>query len=161
MLDQVEKRTNQLLTPYLPSFLVDWASASPDDRAREIDATVAFVDISGFTKLSERLAKRGKVGAEELADAINACFTRLLAVAYSHGGVLIKFGGDALLLLFTTDWVSFSIFDLWPVALIVAGLAILAHAFGFRAPGNMTLLLMANRFLAKPGLRQARRQPAS
>ena len=90
MLDQVEKRTNQLLTPYLPSFLVDWASASPDDRAREIDATVAFVDISGFTKLSERLAKRGKVGAEELADAINACFTRLLAVAYSHGGVLIK-----------------------------------------------------------------------
>lgn len=40
----------------------------------------------------------------------------------------------ALLLLFTTDWVRFSIFDLWPVALIVAGLAIVAHAFGFRAP---------------------------
>jgi predicted membrane protein len=38
----------------------------------------------------------------------------------------------ALLLLFTTDWVRFSIFDLWPVALILAGLAILAHAFGFR-----------------------------
>jgi hypothetical protein len=30
--------------------------------------------------------------------------------------------------------VRFSIFDLWPVALILAGLAILAHAFGFRAP---------------------------
>jgi predicted membrane protein len=40
----------------------------------------------------------------------------------------------ALLLLFTTDWVRFSIFDLWPVALILAGLAIVAHAFGFRAP---------------------------
>jgi predicted membrane protein len=38
----------------------------------------------------------------------------------------------ALLLLFTTDWVRFSIFDLWPVALILAGLAILARAFGFR-----------------------------
>jgi class 3 adenylate cyclase/tetratricopeptide (TPR) repeat protein len=103
MLDQLEKRTNQLLAPYLPSFLIDWISSSPGERAREIDATVAFVDISGFTKLSERLAKRGKVGAEELADAINACFTRLLAVAYAHVGVLIKFGGDALLLLFTGD----------------------------------------------------------
>jgi predicted membrane protein len=40
----------------------------------------------------------------------------------------------ALLLLFTTDWVRFSIFDLWPVALILAGLAFVAHAFGFRAP---------------------------
>jgi predicted membrane protein len=43
-------------------------------------------------------------------------------------------GAGALLLLFTTDWVRFSIFDLWPVALILAGLAIVAHAFGFRAP---------------------------
>jgi predicted membrane protein len=40
----------------------------------------------------------------------------------------------ALLLLFTTDWVRFSIFDLWPVALILAGVAIIAHAFGVRAP---------------------------
>ena len=30
--------------------------------------------------------------------------------------------------------------------------------FGFRAPGNKTLLLLANGFLAKRGLRQARRQ---
>jgi len=43
-------------------------------------------------------------------------------------------GAGALLLLFTTDWVRFSIFDLWPVALILAGLAIVARAFGFRAP---------------------------
>ena len=45
---------------------------------------------------------------------------------------IFAIAAGALLLLFTTDWVSFSIFDLWPVALILAGLAILAHAFGFR-----------------------------
>jgi predicted membrane protein len=45
---------------------------------------------------------------------------------------IFAIAGGALLLLFTTDWVRFSIFDLWPVALILAGLAILAHAFGFR-----------------------------
>jgi len=45
---------------------------------------------------------------------------------------IFAIAAGALLLLFTTDWVRFSIFDLWPVALILAGLAILAHAFGFR-----------------------------
>ena len=61
---------------------------------------MVFVDISGFTKLSEKLARHGKIGAEEMADAINRCFTELLAVAYEEDGSLLKFGGDALLLLF-------------------------------------------------------------
>jgi class 3 adenylate cyclase len=66
-----------------------------------IDGTCVFVDISGFTKLSEHLARRsGREGAEQLADAIGRCFERLLTVAYGHGGSLLKFGGDALLLLF-------------------------------------------------------------
>ncbi|MGA2522104.1 MAG: adenylate/guanylate cyclase domain-containing protein [Acidimicrobiales bacterium] len=73
----------------------------PGTLQREVPGTVAFVDISGFTKLSERLASHGKVGAEELSETINRCFVDLLAVAYAHGGGLIKFGGDALLLLFT------------------------------------------------------------
>jgi len=64
---------------------------------------VVFVDISGFTKLSERLASHGKVGAEELSETIGACFVHLLAVAYAHGGGLLKFGGDALLILFSGD----------------------------------------------------------
>src|SRR5207248_9461111 len=75
MLDQTQASANQLLAPYLPRLLADWVADSPEDLLREVDGTVAFVDISGFTKLSERLAKQGKVGAEELADAINTCFT--------------------------------------------------------------------------------------
>ena len=63
-----------------------------------------FIDVSGFTKLSERLARRGgREGAEQLADAIGGCFEALLAVAYGKGGGLLKFGGDALLLLFEGD----------------------------------------------------------
>jgi class 3 adenylate cyclase/tetratricopeptide (TPR) repeat protein len=62
-----------------------------------------FADISGFTKLSERLAARGRVGAEELTDAISRCFEELLAVAYDNGASLLKFGGDATLLLFTGE----------------------------------------------------------
>lgn len=61
---------------------------------------MVFVDISGFTKLSERLARKGKEGAEQVTEAIERCFTELLVVAYANGGGLLKFGGDALLLFF-------------------------------------------------------------
>ncbi|MGH2546804.1 MAG: AAA family ATPase, partial [Actinomycetota bacterium] len=70
-------------------------------RFRELDGSLALIDISGFTQLSERLAARGKVGAEDLAEAIGSCFTRLVGVAHANGGGLLKFGGDALLLWFS------------------------------------------------------------
>jgi class 3 adenylate cyclase/tetratricopeptide (TPR) repeat protein len=89
------------LTPYLPRFAIEWDLDAPSARWREFDATCCFVDISGFTALSERLARRGRIGAEELTDVLNHVFSRMLAVAYDHGGSLLKFGGDALLLAFT------------------------------------------------------------
>lgn len=100
-MSDLEGTQQESLRPYLPRLLIQWLSTSPASAYREVEGSVAFVDISGFTRLSERLGKRGKVGAEELTDAIGACFTRLLSVAYANGGGLIKFGGDALLLLFT------------------------------------------------------------
>ena len=89
------------LAPYLPKLVVEWFAAEPETTWRVVEGSLAFVDISGFTKLSERLARQGKVGGEELADTIGSCFTGLLAIAYAQGGGLLKFGGDALLLLFT------------------------------------------------------------
>ena len=59
-----------------------------------------FADISGFTKLSERLAGLGKAGAEELTFILNGTFTDLLGVAFTEGGDLLSYGGDALLLSF-------------------------------------------------------------
>ena len=70
----------------------------PDGRG-----SMLFVDISGFTKMSERLARHGKVGAEEVTDVLGAIFARLLAVAYGEDGSLLKFGGDALLVWFTGE----------------------------------------------------------
>ncbi len=59
-----------------------------------------FSDVSGFTALSERLARRGKIGSEQMTDLLDAVFTRLLAAALDLGGDLLAFGGDALCLLF-------------------------------------------------------------
>jgi hypothetical protein len=55
------------LEPYLPQLLIDWLAESPAARHREVEGSMALVDISGFTALSERLARRGKIGAEERA----------------------------------------------------------------------------------------------
>jgi class 3 adenylate cyclase/tetratricopeptide (TPR) repeat protein len=68
--------------------------------AEMLEGTMVFADVSGFTRLSERLARTGKEGAEHLVDAINACFSALLDDAYARGGSLLKFGGDAMLLWF-------------------------------------------------------------
>ena len=91
------------LAPYFPRLTIDWLHNSPEVCSREVTGTVAFVDISGFTKLSEGLAKHGKVGAEELTATIGTCFVALLDLAVANGGRLLKFGGDALLLLFTGE----------------------------------------------------------
>ncbi|MGZ4132057.1 MAG: adenylate/guanylate cyclase domain-containing protein, partial [Actinomycetota bacterium] len=88
------------LKPYLPRLAIDWLATRPEDRWQALEGSVVFVDISGFTKMSERLAKRGKVGAEEVTDNLGSVFTRMLSVAYGEGGGLLKFGGDALLLWF-------------------------------------------------------------
>ncbi|HKG66804.1 MAG TPA: adenylate/guanylate cyclase domain-containing protein [Solirubrobacteraceae bacterium] len=87
----------------MPRLLLRHLEETPEAPLRVLDGSLVFVDISGFTRLSERLARQGREGAERLADAIDECFTALLAVAYENGGGLLKFGGDALLLLFDGD----------------------------------------------------------
>jgi class 3 adenylate cyclase/tetratricopeptide (TPR) repeat protein len=93
-------RMHDRLVPYVPRLLVEWLRDSPEARSMELDGTLAFVDISGFTSMTERLARKGKVGAEEMNDVLNALFAELLAVAYEDGAGLLKWGGDAVLLWF-------------------------------------------------------------
>jgi class 3 adenylate cyclase/tetratricopeptide (TPR) repeat protein len=88
------------LQPFIPRLLVEWLRDAPEALFRRVTGTLAFVDISGFTKLTERLARHGKVGAEEMNDLLDGCFSDLLEVAYEDGAELVKWGGDAVLLLF-------------------------------------------------------------
>ena len=66
------------------------------------EGTLLFADISGFTALSEKLRlKREKQGAEDLIRLINAYLDIMLEILFRHQGQLIKFGGDAMLCLFS------------------------------------------------------------
>jgi class 3 adenylate cyclase/tetratricopeptide (TPR) repeat protein len=91
------------LDPYVPRVLLRHLAEAPAERVRTVDASVVFADISGFTALSERLARRGREGAEELAEAIGGTLSTLLTVAYDNGGSLLKLPGDALVLLFERE----------------------------------------------------------
>ena len=88
------------LAPYVPRLALEWLVSSPGAVHRRLEGTLLFVDVSGFTALTERLAARGKVGAEEITDVIGSVFTEMLGVAASYGADLLKWGGDASLLFF-------------------------------------------------------------
>ena len=90
----------ELLRPYVPRLVIDWLRTDPDALHQELEASLVFVDISGFTALTERLARKGKVGAELMRDTLDGVFVALLDEAYDWGAGLLKWGGDALLLMF-------------------------------------------------------------
>lgn len=91
---------DDVLLPYVSGLHASWLAEGAEPAWREVPGTLVFADVSGFTPLAERLAKRGKVGAEQLTDTLNVVFRQLLDVASGLGGDCLKFGGDALLLLF-------------------------------------------------------------
>ena len=91
------------LRRHVPRIALEWDDDSPDRPWQRIDATLVFADISGFTALTEKLARRGRIGAEELIETLNRVFGAMLDQAALRGGELLKFGGDALLFAFRGD----------------------------------------------------------
>ena len=89
--------------PYASRLAAEWLASAPDQRHRRLPGTMVFADISGFTRLTERLARRGRIGAELLSDTLDRTFAALLAPAFEDGADLLKWGGDAVLLLFRGD----------------------------------------------------------
>ena len=89
-----------LLRAYVPELLLRWPAGA---RWQELDGTLVSADISGFTALSERLAVKGREGSEELTALINSCFDPMIEDCARHGGDIVKFGGDALLVWFEGD----------------------------------------------------------
>jgi class 3 adenylate cyclase/tetratricopeptide (TPR) repeat protein len=66
-------------------------------RVERFSAAILFADISGFTPLAERLARRGPAGAEALSGLLDAYFAELMALIADHGGEVVSFAGDGLL----------------------------------------------------------------
>lgn len=97
------RRSESPAVPYVSRLLLDSMLAHPRRRPpwiEPVEGTLVMADVSGFTAMSERLAASGKEGAETLTNVINRFFTDMLDIACRYGGITLKFGGDAMLLIF-------------------------------------------------------------
>jgi class 3 adenylate cyclase len=90
-----------LLASYVPKLIQRRVAQNPtpidSPLAKDFQAAVMFADISGFTALTERLAEKGTSGVETLARILNDYFGQLIDLVYEYGGDVVKFGGDAII----------------------------------------------------------------
>lgn len=77
----------------IPHFIQEQFEA--DASTGRLEGFALFVDLSGFTKLTETLLKEGKAGAERLSDILNAIFEPMVSLVYDQGGFIPHFAGDA------------------------------------------------------------------
>ena len=87
------------MTPYLvPHFILErYAENKQNGR---FSATALFVDISGFSAVTDNLMQHGQHGAEVLAGVMGAIFEPLINAVYSQGGFVTGFAGDAFTAVF-------------------------------------------------------------
>src|SRR5262250_2674728 len=64
----------QRVRPYVPRTFQQHLADAPGEKGWTADGTAVFVDISGFTQLSEQLARKGREGAEQITDVISKSF---------------------------------------------------------------------------------------
>ena len=140
------------LAPYVPVILRELIAGGRTSLT-EVDGSILFADVSGFTALSERLAKHGREGTEALITLIDRIMDRLAGAAQQLGGDIIGFGGDALIVAFRDEGhelrAAAAAFDLqralWPFRSAATGFgrATLSSSVGvasgpllFAAPGT-------------------------
>jgi class 3 adenylate cyclase len=91
----------EALASFLPDRLVRRLIERPEPTGRpnadRLVGALLLADISGFTAITERLARHGPGGAEELRGLLDGAFGPLLELIAISGGDVLKFAGDALL----------------------------------------------------------------
>ncbi len=68
-----------------------------------INAYTLFVDLSGFTPLTEALMRQGNRGAEQLTNVLNEIFEPLVSLVYANEGFIPYYAGDAFTAIFPSE----------------------------------------------------------
>ena len=77
----------------IPTFISDQYQAGK--LKGKFKAYTMFVDIVGFTPLTQRLVNHGKEGSEILSDIINEVFEPATELVHNYKGFIANFEGDA------------------------------------------------------------------
>jgi class 3 adenylate cyclase/tetratricopeptide (TPR) repeat protein len=62
-----------------------------------------FLDVSGFTKITEKVTSEGHYGVELITNVLNRYFGDVDKIIKPHGGEIVKYGGDACLVIFPVN----------------------------------------------------------
>jgi class 3 adenylate cyclase len=85
--------STRALREFVPSQVADRLGSAPLEP-EEVEATILFSDIRGFTTLSERLSPK------EVASVLAVHLAAMAEVVLAHGGTIDKFAGDAVMAVF-------------------------------------------------------------
>lgn len=95
----------ETLASYIPHLVTRAVATNPTPlttpTGERFPAAMLFADISGFTRLSERLTRRGPEGVEDLSNLLNAYFGQLIDIVLDHKGDIVEFTGDGIIALWT------------------------------------------------------------
>jgi class 3 adenylate cyclase/DNA-binding NarL/FixJ family response regulator len=90
----VERSTTaEALRSYVPQQVADKLASGAMVQV-EVEVTVLFSDIRGFSTIAERL------GARDIADVVGRHLSAMAEVIAAHGGTIDKFQGDAVMAIF-------------------------------------------------------------
>ncbi len=70
------------------------------------ECSALFIDIAGFTSMTEILMKRGKEGAEDVSELINRIYRPLINNVYREEGFITVFAGDGFTAIFPDNKVE-------------------------------------------------------
>ncbi len=82
----------------IPHFIQEKFAAG--ERRGTIEAYTMFIDLSGFTPLTQSLMREESTGAEQLSLILNDIFEPLINLVYVRGGFIPYFAGDAFTAIF-------------------------------------------------------------
>lgn len=85
----------------IPHFIDEQFAAA--SRSGSLDAVTLFMDMSGFTAMTQAFMERGRDGAETLSAILNHVFTPVVQAVYEQKGFITGFAGDAFTALFPID----------------------------------------------------------
>ena len=83
---------------FIPAFVNDQLNAGQANGS--LSATVLFVDVSGFTSLTEVAFKLGDAGAELMSRELTRIFDPMVNAVHNRGGFIANFMGDAFTAVF-------------------------------------------------------------
>ncbi len=82
--------------------MVEWtlAQKNPNNISCSFGCGFLFLDVCGFTKLTEKVSAKGHYGVEVITNLLNQYFNLLNDKIIQYGGQILKFEGDAILAAF-------------------------------------------------------------